>query len=59
MSTMMQSIGYAISAVGPGLLGWLYESFGNWNTALLGLVALTMVQTVMGWIVGKPTLISN
>ena len=59
MSTMMQSIGYAISAVGPGLLGWLYESFGNWNTALLGLVALTMVQTVMGWIVGKPTLISS
>ena len=59
MSTMMQSIGYALSAVGPGLLGWFYESFGNWNIALLGMVALTMVQLVMGWIVGKPTLISS
>ena len=59
MSTMMQSFGYALSAVGPGLLGYLYQSFGNWNTALLGLVALTMVQMAMGWIVGKPTLISS
>ena len=59
MSTMMQAIGYALSAAGPGLLGWFYESFGNWNTALLGVVALTMVQLVMGWIVGKPTLIAS
>lgn len=59
MSTMMQSIGYALCAVGPGLMGWLYESFGSWNTALLGLVALTMVQLVMGWIVGKPSLIDS
>ena len=59
MSTMMQSVGYALSAIGPGLLGWFYESFGNWNSALLGIVALTMVQLVMGWIVGKPTLIAN
>jgi CP family cyanate transporter-like MFS transporter len=59
MSTMMQSIGYALSAAGPGLLGWFYESSGNWNTALLGMVALTMVQLVVGWVVGKPTLISS
>jgi len=59
MSTMMQSIGYVLSATGPGLLGLFYESFGNWNTALLGIVALTMIQLVMGWIVGKPTIISN
>jgi CP family cyanate transporter-like MFS transporter len=59
MSTMMQSIGYALSAMGPGLLGWFYESFGNWNTALLGMVVLTMVQMVMGWIVGRPTLIAS
>ena len=59
MSTMMQSIGYPLSTAGPGLLGWFYESFGNWNTALLGMVALTVVQLVVGWIVGKPTLISS
>ena len=57
MSTMMQSIGYVLSAMGPGLLGWFYESSSNWNTALFGIVALTMIQLVMGWIVGKPTLI--
>ena len=59
MSTMMQSIGYAISAIGPGLLGLFYESFGNWNSALLAVVALTLVQIFLGWIVGKPTLISS
>lgn len=59
MSTMMQSIGYVLSASGPALLGLFYESFGSWNTALLGIVALTMLQLVMGWIVGKPTLING
>lgn len=57
MSTMMQSIGYVLSSMGPGLLGWLYESSGNWNSALIGIVFLTFIQLTMGWIVGKPTLI--
>jgi len=57
MSTMMQSIGYVLSACGPALLGWFFESFGNWNTALLGIVGLTFIQLIMGWIVGRPTLI--
>lgn len=57
MSTMMQSIGYVLSAMGPALLGLFFESFGNWNTALLGIVVLSLIQLVMGWIVGKPTLI--
>jgi CP family cyanate transporter-like MFS transporter len=59
MSTMMQSVGYTLAAAGPGLLGWFFEVFGNWNTALLGIVGLTIVQLIMGWIVGKPTLISS
>ena len=59
MSTMMQSIGYVLSAMGPGLLGWFYESSSNWSTALFGIVALTMIQLVMGWIVGKPALIKT
>ena len=57
MSTMMQSIGYVLSAMGPALLGWFYETSGNWNTALFGIVGLTFVQLIMGWIVGKPTFI--
>ena len=57
MSTMMQSIGYVLSAMGPALLGWFYETSGNWNTALFGIVGLTLVQLIMGWIVGKPTFI--
>jgi CP family cyanate transporter-like MFS transporter len=59
LSTMMQSIGYVLSAMGPGLLGLLFESFGSWSTALLGIVALSLVQMLMGWVVGKPTLISS
>ena len=59
MSTMMQSIGYVLSSMGPGLLGWLYESSGNWNSAMIGIVFLTFIQLLMGWIVGKPTLIRS
>ena len=59
MSTMMQSIGYVLSAMGPALMGWFYESFGDWNSALIGIVLLTMVQLLMGWIVGKPTIIKS
>lgn len=59
MSTMMQSIGYILSSMGPGILGWFYESTGNWNHALLGIVFLTMIQLVMGWIIGKPDLIKS
>jgi len=59
LSTMMQSIGYVLSAMGPALLGWCYEATKSWNTALLGIVFLTLIQLIMGWIVGKPTQIAS
>jgi CP family cyanate transporter-like MFS transporter len=55
LSTMMQSIGYVISAVGPLYIGTLYESSGSWNVALLGVVAITILQLLVGLVVGKPT----
>jgi CP family cyanate transporter-like MFS transporter len=55
LSTMMQSIGYVISAVGPLYIGTLFESSGSWNVALLGVVAITILQLLVGLVVGKPT----
>lgn len=55
LSTMMQSIGYVISAAGPLYIGSLFEFSGSWNVALLGVVAITILQLLVGLVVGKPT----
>jgi CP family cyanate transporter-like MFS transporter len=55
MSTMMQSLGYIISACGPVLMGSLYESSNSWNVAMYGVVAMSFMQLLMGLVVGKPS----
>ncbi|MFM6940469.1 MAG: MFS transporter [Candidatus Planktophila sp.] len=55
LSTMMQSIGYVISATGPFYASSIFELSGDWNTVLYAIVVLTIVQMFMGVIVGKNT----
>ncbi|WP_374628598.1 MFS transporter [Micromonospora sp. A3M-1-15] len=54
LSAFAQSTGYVIAALGPLLVGILYEATGGW-TAPLGflLVALT-VQTTAGMVIARP-----
>ena len=59
ISTMMQSLGYIISATGPLYVGTFFDATQNWNIALLAIVALTVAQLLVGLIVGKPTKISE
>lgn len=55
LSTMMQSLGYVISASGPFFMGALYESSKNWDIALYGIVGVIILQLAMGMIVGRPS----
>ncbi|TYB37826.1 MFS transporter [Micromonospora sp. AP08] len=54
LSAFAQSTGYVIAALGPLLVGILYEATGGW-TAPIGflLVALT-VQTAAGMVIARP-----
>lgn len=55
LSTMMQSIGYIISATGPFYVSSIFEIFDSWNIALYAIVFLTLLQLIFGLVVGKPS----
>ncbi|MGQ7461430.1 MFS transporter [Streptococcus suis] len=46
LSGMVQTGGYLIAAVGPGLLGYSYPLFNSWLPLI---IALTLVTVVMMW----------
>ena len=55
LSTMMQSLGYVISAAGPIYVGSIFEFFGSWNVALIAIAFISGIQLLVGLVVGKPT----
>lgn len=57
LSSVAQGIGYLIAAAGTFLFGWVATVTGNWEFSVLGLIALTLVQTGAAWFAGKPKLI--
>lgn len=59
LSTMMQSIGYIISAAGPIYVGSVFEVSSSWNVALWAIVAISTAQLLVGLIVGKPRTLSD
>lgn len=48
LSAMSQSIGYFLAALGPILLGFIYDVFHSWTIALFLLMVLTIIMTVAG-----------
>ncbi len=55
LSTMMQSFGYIISATGPIYVSTFFHISENWNTALYGIVFLTLIQLFVTLFVGRPS----
>lgn len=55
LSTMMQSLGYIVSATGPVLMGATFDLTGSWDYALYLIVAVTVGQLLMAWLLGKPS----
>ncbi len=59
LSTMMQSIGYVISAAGPFYVSSFFEATGDWNIALYAIVAITVAQLLVTLVVGRPSIIQE
>ena len=59
LSAFAQSAGYVIAALGPLLVGILYESTGGW-TAPIGFLLLALaVQTGAGMVIARPRYIED
>ncbi len=53
LSGMAQSIGYLIAAIGPILIGRIFDMTNNWNIPLILLVVVASIKLFMGLAVGK------
>jgi MFS transporter, CP family, cyanate transporter len=58
LSASAQSIGYLIAATGPLAVGLLHEVTGGWTTALVFLLAVAVLQAVVGSAAARPRLVS-
>lgn len=54
LSTMSQGIGYLLAAVGPLAFGLLHGATGGWTASLTLMLAGIAVQTVAGFLAGRP-----
>lgn len=57
LSGMSQMVGYCIAAVGPVLLGQLFDLTGSWNAPMLCILIIIVVDGVFGWMASKPGLV--
>jgi CP family cyanate transporter-like MFS transporter len=48
LSTLVQTVGYLVAAVGPLAIGAVHDITGSWTPALIVLLALLVPQTVIG-----------
>jgi cyanate permease len=58
LSGMAQAIGYSLAAVGPFLVGALYDWTGNWDVPLAALLALTVPLAGVGVAAGRAETVS-
>ncbi|MBO6585095.1 MAG: MFS transporter [Gracilimonas sp.] len=54
LSGMAQSAGYILAAIGPILIGALYDLTGNWNVPLGFLLGILAIKAGFGHFAGKP-----
>lgn len=48
LSSMAQSVGYLLAALGPPILGVLYAVSGGWTLPLLVLLGLVLLELAVG-----------
>lgn len=59
LSGMAQSIGYLLAAIGPILIGALYDITGNWDVALFTLFGILILKLYTGLGAGKAQKMSS
>ncbi len=52
LSGMSQSTGYLLAAIGPILMGLIYDSFKSWSWPLIIFALLIIVLGLVGWFAG-------
>jgi MFS transporter, CP family, cyanate transporter len=55
LSTLAQSLGYAVAAVGPFGLGLMNGLLGNWTAAMVVLLVVSAAQGVLSYRVSSPS----
>ncbi len=53
LSGLAQSVGYLMGALGPLLVGFMYDQFHSWKEALLTLIALAILMILSGSMAGR------
>ncbi|WP_319461897.1 MFS transporter [Micromonospora sp. RTP1Z1] len=59
LSAFAQSTGYVIAALGPLLVGILYETTGGWTAPLGFLLGALAMQTTAGMVIARPRYIED
>ncbi|MFD1887619.1 MFS transporter [Paenibacillus wenxiniae] len=53
-SAMTQAIGYMIGAIGPILIGFLYDYTGSFRPTMYLLIVMGLIVIFLGWKIAKP-----
>jgi CP family cyanate transporter-like MFS transporter len=59
LSGIAQTVGYCIAAVGPWLLGALYDATGDWDDVLVALLLISAPLAVAGLAAGRPRTVAH
>ncbi|NUT37070.1 MAG: MFS transporter, partial [Hamadaea sp.] len=59
LSAFAQSTGYLIAALGPFVVGVLYEATGAWSVPMVFLIGAALVQGVAGVFAAKPRFVED
>ncbi|MGW0432551.1 CynX/NimT family MFS transporter [Micromonospora sp. NPDC003197] len=59
LSAFTQSVGYVIAALGPLLVGLLYEATGGWQVPIGFLLVALATQTIAGLAIARPRFIED
>lgn len=54
LSGMAQSVGYLMAALTPILIGFMHDLTDSWTLPLLLMIALSILQVLMGYLSGRP-----
>jgi CP family cyanate transporter-like MFS transporter len=57
LSAMSQGWGYLLAATGTFMVGFVANASGSWSLSFAIITVMTLIQTVIGFYVGKPGVI--
>ncbi|MDG0837340.1 MFS transporter [Staphylococcus equorum] len=59
LSGFGQSVGYLIAAIGPFLIGYLYDATGSWNSGIVALIIMSILIFIFGYPAAKNKVVED